>query len=136
MDIKALLRKLIAIRYVPGKPLGTYLYDVLFQAVIYAMVVFITILLVTLLAFGYVPIEGGGIANPPATIAYVWGHGILPVSLPIAGLSIMSNLIVTIKTKQPRMFIILGIWVLMLAIFNLLLSYVDLVAIVTPWVTF
>ena len=136
MDIKALLRKLIAIRYVPGKPLGTYSFDVLMHAVIYALTVFIAIVIVTLLAFGYVPIEGGGIANPPATIAYVWGNGILPVSLPIAGLSLISNLIATIKAKQPQMFIILGVWMLVLTIFNLLLSYVDLVAIVTPWVTF
>lgn len=136
MDIKALLRKLIAIRYVPGKPLGTYSFDILIHAAIYGLTVFIAIVLVTLLAFGYVPIEGGGIANPPATIAYVWGNGILPVSLPIAGLSIISNLIVTIKAKQSRMFIVLGVWILMLAIFNLLLSYVDLVAIITPWVTF
>lgn len=136
MDIKVLLKQLIAIRYVPGKPLGTYSFNVLIHTVIYCIMVIIFAVITTLLAFGYVPVDGGGINNPPATIQYVWQHGLAIVSIPLAVISFLINFVVTIKSKQPKMLIVLACWSVILITINILLSYIDVVALVTPWVTF
>ncbi len=133
MDIKALFFLLTGFNYRDDEQLVTYVFITFKQIITYLLSVLLTVVLITLLAFGYVPIEGGGINNPAATIAYVWGHGLLVVSLPILGIFLLLHAILIIKARRPKLWIYFGVIATVLGLFNILISLVDLVTIMTPW---
>lgn len=136
MDINGLIKSAFLLRQEDTNNVWLTVLDVIIHALVYAAASFASIAIATLLAFGYVPISGGGVNNPIGTISYVWGHGVLWLTIPIGVLFIIINIPAIIKRKQPKMLIPLTGLALAIAMMNLLFARLDLVTMMTPWFEF
>ncbi|HAV19978.1 MAG TPA: hypothetical protein DCX17_03020 [Firmicutes bacterium] len=136
MNIKAVSSYIFLLENKPSTSWWLHVVDAFIHALIIAILSIAAIAIVTLLAFGYVPISEGGVNNPLGTIQYVWGNGIIWVTLPVALILILINLVRLIKTKDSNNWLGFGIYALLLGALNIMFSYLDLVAIMTPWFAF
>ncbi len=136
MELKNIIGKIIGIRYQAGKQGWKYIFDIAIHLLLYALLLVGLIALITLISFGYVPVDGGGYNNPIGTITYVWGHGILGVSIPLAALAIAANIYRTIQAKKRVLMIVTGVHGGLLIGLNIVLGFLDIVAIIGPWLQF
>ena len=134
--MKQIFNRLLFISDDAGQTLFERILNVLIMIVAYILITLLLIWLVTLVAFGYVPVEDGGVTNPLGTIEYVWGNGILFVTLPLALLSLAGNTYIAIKAKQKVMWYMLGAYAICLAIINVGAGLLDVVALLAPWFAF
>lgn len=136
MELLNLFKSLIVIPEKHGKAAWTYVIDITVLIASYAFFVVLLVALVTLIGFGYVPIEGGGFNNPIGTIAFLWGDGIIVASIPLAAVLTLINLIKVIKAKSKAMWIAFGAYAFILIAVNVGLSFFDLVAMMATWFQF
>ena len=136
MDIKGLIKSVFLLRQEETNNVWMMLLDAILHGLVYAATAVAGIAIATLLAFGYVPISGGGVNNPIGTISYVWGQGVLWLTIPIGVLFLIINLPSIIRKKQAKMLISLAGLALAIAAINLLFARLDLVTMMTPWFEF
>ena len=136
MNIKAALRYIFLLENKPLSHLYLHVLDAFLHALIVTLLSVVSIAIVTLLAFGYVPISEGGVNNPVGTIQYVWGNGVLCATLPIAGILLLINLFALIKKKDANLWVGISVYGLLLGGMNVMFAFIDLVALMTPWFAF
>jgi hypothetical protein len=131
-----LIKQIFGIRYHPEKTPWQYGVDVFLHLLLHFLAIIVVAVLATLLAFGYVSVEGGGYDNPFVTVAYVWSAGLLPVTIPLGILSIGFNLFQVLKEKKKILTVTVVVYIVMLIGMNVALAFLDVVALVEPWFAF
>jgi len=133
MELRNLVKTLFILPQKHNQPTWTYVFDVFVLLASYAFFLVILVALITLIGFGYVPIEGGGYNNPIGTIAYLWSNGIIVASIPLAVVLLLFNMINAIKARDSRLWAAFAGYAVLLASLNFLLSYIDLVGMMSDW---
>ncbi len=136
MELLSIIKQMFGLRYHPDKKPWQYGFDVFIHLLLYLLSILLVAVLTTLLAFGYVSVEGGGYEHPFGTITYVWAHGLLPVTIPLGCISIGINVYQVLKAKKKALTLSFLAYGAALVGANVALAFLDVVALVEPWFAF
>ena len=130
-SVFSFLKEKLTIQYRENKSIWNYVLDIVFNVCVYVILIIVFVVIVTFIGFGYAPINI--YENPKAALDYVWPYGVLVLTIPLALLFIIPNIVNLIKNRKTIYLIASLIFFILLVVLNLIVYQLDLTNTIASW---